>query len=344
MTPAQAKKVQEELISIAVFASKEFNIFLGSLNPVLPAGFTSFDISATVGKQPLWKEFFNPTVSQGVISRVGDNAGFDPEDEKTPVSVIQHSCNIMSGNSGGPLLNVLNEVIGVVGRAEVNSGDPTESANLATQIKEARSSLDQFGVIYLKGTGSVDAQAKKIILAISIALCLAAVAVFVALFKKNRATTTLAPAGLTMKINERLQDFLARQQGGAETFGRGPPPPPSSDRNPGPLVQRWRLTGRLSNGHTISLELLDTLFSRSNNKVVIGRSAEVSHVVVEDSSVSKQHAHLRREGHKFVVVDRNSSNRTAVNGQFNRHPFEEMPFEEGDTLTLGEVKLNFTRA
>jgi pSer/pThr/pTyr-binding forkhead associated (FHA) protein len=67
------------------------------------------------------------------------------------------------------------------------------------------------------------------------------------------------------------------------------------------------------------------------------------HVVVDDGSVSKQHAQIRKEGGNFMVADRNSSNGTAINGQFNRQPFNEVPLRDGDTLTLGEVKLEFTK-
>jgi pSer/pThr/pTyr-binding forkhead associated (FHA) protein len=66
--------------------------------------------------------------------------------------------------------------------------------------------------------------------------------------------------------------------------------------------------------------------------------------VINDDSVSKQHAHIRKDGERFLVADRNSSNRTAVNGRFNENVFDEVPFKEGDTLTLGEVRLDFGRA
>jgi len=66
-------------------------------------------------------------------------------------------------------------------------------------------------------------------------------------------------------------------------------------------------------------------------------------VVVDDGSVSKQHAQIRREGGSFMVADRNSSNGTAVNGQFSRRPFDEVPLKDGDTITLGEVKLDFSK-
>jgi pSer/pThr/pTyr-binding forkhead associated (FHA) protein len=44
-----------------------------------------------------------------------------------------------------------------------------------------------------------------------------------------------------------------------------------------------------------------------------------------------------------MVADRNSANGTAVNGQFSRQPFNEVPLKDGDTLTLGEVMLDFSK-
>src|SRR5580704_13012444 len=111
----------------------------------------------------------------------------------------------------------------------------------------------------------------------------------------------------------------------------------------GPLRQ-WVLTGRSLDGRSIRLELTDVLFSANGEKIIVGRTPELCNLVITDSSVSKQHAHIRREGHRFSLVDRNSANGTAVNGQFNRKPFEELPFQPGDTLTFGEVKLDFSEA
>ncbi|MEI9893408.1 MAG: FHA domain-containing protein [Chthoniobacter sp.] len=91
------------------------------------------------------------------------------------------------------------------------------------------------------------------------------------------------------------------------------------------------------------LEITDVMFASNNSRLVLGRTAELCHVVVNDSSVSKQHASLRKEGDRFLVADRNSSNRTAVNGQFNTKVFDEVPLKEGDTLTLGEVRLDFSK-
>jgi hypothetical protein len=105
---------------------------------------------------------------------------------------------------------------------------------------------------------------------------------------------------------------------------------------------RWQLVGRTPEGDTLQVEITDSMFTSNDNRLVLGRTVELCHVVIDTKSVSKQHAQIRREGSTFKVADRNSSNGTAVNGQFSRAPFDEVPFKEGDTLTLGDVKLDFS--
>ncbi len=106
----------------------------------------------------------------------------------------------------------------------------------------------------------------------------------------------------------------------------------------------WSLTGRSSDGRTIRLDLPSNLFSQAGNRVVLGRSQDLCHVVVADSSVSKQHAQIRMSGGRFFVADRNSANGTLVNGHLCKDAFKETAFREGDTLTVGEVRLVFQKS
>jgi hypothetical protein len=112
---------------------------------------------------------------------------------------------------------------------------------------------------------------------------------------------------------------------------------------PLPSFGKWQLAGRTPQGDSVCIEVSDVMFSSNNNRLILGRTAELCHVVVSDNSVSKQHACIRKDGDRFLVSDRNSSNRTAVNGQFNTKAFDEVPLKEGDTLTLGEVRLDFSK-
>ena len=104
---------------------------------------------------------------------------------------------------------------------------------------------------------------------------------------------------------------------------------------------KWQLVGRTPEGGSLRLEITDALFASNGNRLVIGRTGELCHVVIDTRSISKQHAQIRRDPTGFKIADRNSSNGTAVNGQFSRAPFDEVPLKEGDTVTMGDVKLDF---
>jgi ABC transport system ATP-binding/permease protein len=86
------------------------------------------------------------------------------------------------------------------------------------------------------------------------------------------------------------------------------------------------------------------MFASNGSRLILGRSAELCNLVINDDTVSRQHAEIRKEGAVFLVADRNSSNGTAVNGLFNRNPFQAVSFKPGDTLTLGAVKLDFSKS
>ncbi len=68
----------------------------------------------------------------------------------------------------------------------------------------------------------------------------------------------------------------------------------------------------------------------------IGRLAECD-VVLADSSVSRRHAEVRRQGSDFVVADLGSTNGTKVNGA----GVKERRLVDGDEISVGSAKLRF---
>jgi hypothetical protein len=86
------------------------------------------------------------------------------------------------------------------------------------------------------------------------------------------------------------------------------------------------------------------MFSRNSSRLILGRSGELCDLVISDDSVSRQHAEICKNEAGFEVADRNSSNGTAVNGIFTGKPFQKIALKPGDTLTLAQVKLNFSRS
>ena len=73
-------------------------------------------------------------------------------------------------------------------------------------------------------------------------------------------------------------------------------------------------------------------------RVVIGRSKECN-IQLSDPNASRRHAELRQEGSAYWLVDLDSTNGSAVNGQRTARA----KLESGDTITIGSTDLEFER-
>jgi hypothetical protein len=72
--------------------------------------------------------------------------------------------------------------------------------------------------------------------------------------------------------------------------------------------------------------------------VTIGRSLD-NDIVVDEKSVSRRHAQLRRRYGQYVIYDLGSRGGTLVNG----HPVREATLDDGDVVSLGGVEVRFER-
>jgi pSer/pThr/pTyr-binding forkhead associated (FHA) protein len=68
----------------------------------------------------------------------------------------------------------------------------------------------------------------------------------------------------------------------------------------------------------------------------LGRHAEID-IVLNDSSVSRRHARLERQGGRCVITDLGSTNGVKVNGV----KIERMVLTSGDVVTLGTTVFTF---
>ena len=78
------------------------------------------------------------------------------------------------------------------------------------------------------------------------------------------------------------------------------------------------------------------------DKITIGRTFN-NDVVVNDTSVSRLHAYIRREGNLWIVADAGSKNGSWLRGA-RLEPRREVPIPSHATLKLGEVELTFYTA
>ena len=179
-------------------------------------GAPSVDITEEIKSAPILEGFFTPTAPNGKIEKVTELPGFVDEG-KSPISVVEHSCNIRGGNSGGPLLNLGGQVLGVVGDATVTAeGEHKgEEAPLAIRSSQVQKFLQASGITNCVFTNQAWVAPRpnlfSLIVAISIAIAVAIVALVLGLIKtkgKTGITTILtewkAKGGGTTDLVRRL--------------------------------------------------------------------------------------------------------------------------------------------
>lgn len=86
------------------------------------------------------------------------------------------------------------------------------------------------------------------------------------------------------------------------------------------------------------LELPDGKRRKLDSETRIGRSTK-NDIVLDDSLVSRNHAHIRRIDDRFVLSDLGSANGVAVNGEPVLTP---RTLTDGDTLAMGSTELRFS--
>lgn len=74
--------------------------------------------------------------------------------------------------------------------------------------------------------------------------------------------------------------------------------------------------------------------------LVIGKKKEEVDLVLDDSSISRMHARILREGEDYYLEDINSTNGTFKNG-LRLEPYERRKLQEGDEILLGKICLIF---
>jgi hypothetical protein len=77
-------------------------------------------------------------------------------------------------------------------------------------------------------------------------------------------------------------------------------------------------------------------FTLAETTITVGRHPE-SNMVLADPNVSRNHAEIRPQGDRYVVVDLGSTNGTRVNGV----RVDTQILEDGDELTFGNTRMRF---
>ena len=100
----------------------------------------------------------------------------------------------------------------------------------------------------------------------------------------------------------------------------------------------WVLAGFDENGHVVRLSITEAMLHGSRAGIIIGRDASVADLVIDDSSISRQHIQVSLGFSGLLVVDLGSTNGSSINAKHVRDKPVELSV--GDQLIVGSVELS----
>ena len=264
--------------------------------------------------------------------------------------IIQHEASISPGNSGGPLFNNCNQVVGVntfvasskfevrreksgrvVARGAAISGVYYSShvSSLITVLKQKGITFESASSLCLTSKPGEDSM---IFVYIGIAVLLAMTSLLLALRK---------PRERVVKVVESYTQML-RRKGEAGTRIGGAAPPGRAAAAPGGTVL-WELSGTDGSGKAVRIRLTDRQLAGAGEGLVVGRQQTTSDLLLSDASVSRRHARISGSGDELGIEDLGSANGTSVDGKAIA---EGKPVSLGDgaVIEFGDVTLTLSRA
>lgn len=265
--------------------------------------------------------------------------------------IIQHEASISPGNSGGPLFNDCNQVVGVntfvaASKFEVKreksgrvvaKGAAVSGVYYSPHVSSLVTALKQKGIKF-ESSGSACLVSKleqdpMIFVYIGIAVVLAMLSLLLALRK---------PRERVVKVVESYSQMLRRKgEAGTRVVARGTPPARVAVAPGG--MEVWELKGTDGSGKAVHIKLTDRQLADAGEGLVVGRQQTTSDLLLADASVSRRHARIRGSGSELNIEDLGSANGTSVDG---RAISEGKPVSLGDgaVIEFGDVTLTLSRA
>jgi len=284
-----------------------------------------------------------PSLTSGNVSKV-DRSARAVATHGRPI--IQHTATLSAGNSGGPLFNDCNEVIGVntfIKAAVFQPGaayfSPHISALISALSKE-EALRDARARIHREVCVPAAGRLTEIYIIVAAAVAVAVASLLIVWVRRPAPVVqAVRRAGAAMgSAGERLQTYgrilrPATEGGRTPKSGAGPGPP------------SWTLAGFDDQGHHVHLNLRgDDLRRAGTAGLVVGRSGAACDLALDDASISDRHARLVAGPSGIGVVDLGSAAGTVVDGTRLTPNAEPVVVRIGSSITFGTVRLKLIQS
>lgn len=253
--------------------------------------------------------------------------------------VIQHSATVRSGNSGGPLFDSCQRVIGV----------NTLSATTTLDLRDVAKSLANSSRLKIENPGDLEfavhilevlkgLREKNIDHSITPGSCWGNVD----FYERSAIGLSLLAAICSMMVCTSAiakgRDFGFDPSGGTTFYDVIDDPVLDDPHSNPPQMNTASLTIKQSGE---AFELLNSFDGFERIDTILGRASGEADVVISDASVSRKHARIFNNGSRFLVQDFGSTNGTFINNK--RVPKGSEPeLDNGATLRLGNIDLMFS--
>ena len=282
----------------------------------------------------------HPSLSPGDVSRLVVAGWQGPA---TAQLVVQHTAQLGSGSSGGPLINRCGEVVGLNYAASAAPKAPSDSDPGQRSFYALHASV----LVRELAAHSVPVRT-------SFSPCAAAVADVQPSIATGFALVLLVVTAGFAGRQTLVQWIAVSRLGGAMPSGSGAAKMPGGRRDPtgGAPAGRKRHPGETPIQHAFHVRRggplrtlpIDYAAARSKAGVEIGRQPSAGGLLFKVHGISRRHARLNceRAGGTLVwfITDLNSRNSTRVNGA-PVTPMRPVRLHPGDVIALGELEVEF---
>lgn len=256
--------------------------------------------------------FVETSATDGRVSRLMRNTSWDRREGT--FDIIQHSAQINGGNSGGPLINLCGEVVGV-NTAGVRGAQGIFYASHISSLIEVLSEKN----IDFQSTSATCSTDSNFDMQYFILLTLM-ILIIILMFRQPSQQAVKTAVACTQWLRQPTNVFYGKTAVKADSS------------------ILWALQGQ-----QIYLPI-DQEQLQSSQGVTIGRSIKLCDLTIKDDTISRRHVRLSYDNktHQLLLEDLNSANGTQVNGQQipTYHP---VFIDDQSSIQLGSIHLKLIK-